>query len=320
MRLEDIGFYTLTDERARHASSTSPLARCELLVTDACNFRCPYCRGVAPQLRGNMDLTRAHTILDYWTGEGLRAVRFTGGEPTLYRGLLSLVHGCSHSDVKHVAVSTNGSAPAAYYESLLDAGVNDFSVSLDGSCCAVGDVMSGTPGLWEGIVQNIRMLASKTYTTVGMVFTEQNVGDCAAAVEFADSLGVDDIRVIPSAQYNQALTLLGTLPRQLLLRHPILAYRVNNLNRGRKVRGLLPTDSNRCPLVLDDMVVAGDWHYPCIIYLREQGSPIGKLSSHMRQERQQWFEHHDTHADDICAHNCLDVCTDYNNKWRYYHG
>ena len=44
MKLEEIGFYTLDDERAKHASETSPLWRCELLLTNKCNFHCPYCR------------------------------------------------------------------------------------------------------------------------------------------------------------------------------------------------------------------------------------------------------------------------------------
>ena len=42
-RLEDIGFYTLSDYRASQCSASSPLWRCELLLTDRCNFHCPYC-------------------------------------------------------------------------------------------------------------------------------------------------------------------------------------------------------------------------------------------------------------------------------------
>ena len=45
MRLEEIGFYTLSDERAKNVSSTSRMQRTEMLVTGRCNFSCPYCRG-----------------------------------------------------------------------------------------------------------------------------------------------------------------------------------------------------------------------------------------------------------------------------------
>lgn len=54
MKLEDIGFYTLSDERAKNASESSPLHRCEILITDKCNFKCPYCRGMREDLRGTM--------------------------------------------------------------------------------------------------------------------------------------------------------------------------------------------------------------------------------------------------------------------------
>ena len=44
MKLENIGFYTLSDERAKNSSATSPLMRNELIITSLCNFKCLYCR------------------------------------------------------------------------------------------------------------------------------------------------------------------------------------------------------------------------------------------------------------------------------------
>ena len=46
MKLEDIGFYTLSDERAANASEKSDLWRCEILLTDKCNFNCIYCNNI----------------------------------------------------------------------------------------------------------------------------------------------------------------------------------------------------------------------------------------------------------------------------------
>ena len=66
----------------------------------------------------------------------------------------------------------------------------------------------------------------------------------------------------------------------------------------------------------DDSVVAGDQHFPCIIYLREGGAPIGKIGPNMRQERVEWLKSHNTHNDPICKANCLDVCIAYANKAR----
>jgi hypothetical protein len=58
----------------------------------------------------------------------------------------------------------------------------------------------------------------------------------------------------------------------------------------------------------------GGQHYPCIIYLREGGKPIGPCDGTEREARAQWYAQLDTHADPICSRNCLDVCISYNNK------
>jgi len=257
-------------------------------------------------------------VLDLWLSEGLRNVRFTGGEPTIYAGLKSLVSRAKAGGCERVAISTNGSAPTGEYDDLMDAGVDDFSISLDGGCCSIGDEAAGVPGAWASAVETIRHLAQKCYVTVGMVFTEGNVEECLDAVLFADSLGPADIRVIPSAQYNKALRLLSGLHGRILERHPILAYRVNNITAGRHVRGLRNGDCGKCWLGLDDMAVAGGKHYPCIIHLREGGDPIGEVGQDVRTQREEWVARHDPHADPICAGNCLDVCVDYNNAAQRY--
>ena len=62
------------------------------------------------------------------------------------------------------------------------------------------------------------------------------------------------------------------------------------------------------------MAVVGGQHYPCIIYLREQGAAIGAFDRDVRRHRLDWYRRHDAHLDPICRQNCLDVCVDYNNR------
>jgi MoaA/NifB/PqqE/SkfB family radical SAM enzyme len=315
MKLEDIGFYTLSDERARTASSKSPLSRCELILTDRCNFNCTYCRGLKPEYKGDMPYYQAEQTVRYWLNHGLRNVRFSGGEPTLYPNLKGLVEMCRAGGCEHIAISTNGSASLDYYAELIEAGVNDFSISLDSGCCSIGEKMAGgIPKSWERACRTIEALSPLTYVTVGMVFTEANYDESLEAVKFVDSLNPHDIRVIPAAQYDKALSVLSGLPKGILNKYPILNYRLNNIESGRHVRGLTGMDTHKCRLVLDDMAVVADKHYPCIIYLREQGKPIGDMVSDFREQRAAWYLHHDSIKDEICRNNCLDVCIDYNNK------
>lgn len=308
-KLEEIGFYTLTDERAKSASIKSPLSKCELILTSRCNFRCPYCRSVG----GNdMPMEQAAYAVNLWCDDGLKNIRFSGGEPTLHNGINDLVRLSQTRGVKRIALSTNGSAEPDKYRSLLNDGVNDFSISLDACCAEDGDKMAGgRKGAFDTVVKNIEWLAKATYVTVGVVLTETNVRRTEEIITFADSLGVSDIRVIPAAQHGTTLPQIK-IKEDVLKKYPILRYRENNLNNGRQVRG---NPEKRCGLVLDDMAVMGDEHFPCIIYMREGGKAIGKVSSKMRKERETWSMEHDCTKDEICSKNCLDVCVDYNRKW-----
>ncbi len=325
MKLENIGFYTLTDERARTASATSPLSRCELILTDRCNFSCPYCSPLREDCRGDLDEFKAKAIVGEWIQHGLKAIRFSGGEPTLWPQLPALVRYAASHNVDRTAISTNGAASWGVYKELLYAGINDFSVSLDACCAATGKTMCGGRNTWDRVTSNIKQLSVHAFTTVGIVLTEDNVTEAAATVILAHKLGVHDIRIIPAATAEDTVDSVRINAEELRRRcgklfslHPILEYRMNRM-KDRPIRGLRHTDNNRCPLVMDDAAAAGKeaLHFPCIIYMRQGGKPIGNMNNiHWREDREYWARNHNTHKDHICKGYCLDVCVDYNNKVR----
>lgn len=330
--LENIGFYTLNDDRAANTSLTSQLYRCELILTDKCNFTCPYCRGIEDDHKGDVTWGNASFIVKMWGANQLKNIRFSGGEPTMWhvkdengnkKNLVDLVKLAKEVGIERIAISTNGSIRTAFYDQLIEAGVNDFSISLDSCCSETGDKMAGDKkGAWEKVIKNIQHISKKTYVTVGIVFTPENVSEFKELVEFADSLGVSDIRILSSAQWNQSFYDIE-FNEDLLSRHPILQYRMKHFSGKRHVRGLTETSSHNCPLMLDDMAILGNYHFPCVIYMREQGLPVGKVDyslepsvaiEKIRNERLEWIKNHDTHQDSICKKNCLDACVDYNNK------
>lgn len=324
--LKEIGFYTLSDERVRNVSETSQMKRCEMIITEYCNFRCAYCRKLSDITFGDrnikqMTLEEIKTSIDYWCeGQPLENIRFSGGEPTLHINIKDIVTYAKSSGVKRVAISTNGSNKLDLYKELIDLGVNDYSISLDACCAEDGDKMAGgVKDSWVKVTANIKELSKLTYVTVGIVLTPENVQRTIDTILFADSLGVSDIRVIPSAQWNQRIEALGQLDDNILDRYPILKFRVNSFKNGEHVRGLKEHHSNKCGLVLDDSLIAGTHHFPCVIHYREHGAPIGKVGPNMRQERKQWMLNHNTHTDPICRANCLDVCAVSNCKFRKYH-
>ncbi len=324
MKLEDIGFYTLDDYRAKNVNENSPMWRCELIITENCNFKCPYCRGLSKEIYGKrkikqLSLFEIKKVIDVWCKDKpLKNIRFSGGEPTLHKNIIEIVKYAKTKGIQRIAISTNGSNSFELYKKLIECGVNDFSISLDACCAEVGDKMSGgIKGSWNKVIQNIKKLSKLTYVTVGVVYDKNNEKQIKETILFAHKLGVSDIRIIPSAQYNKPKKI--KLSNKLLNQHPILKYRINNMNKGKNVRGIKNTDNKKCNLLIDDCIVAGDYHFPCVIYMRENGKPIGKVNENMREERINWIKKHDCHKDSICKKNCLDVCVEYNNKYGELH-
>jgi len=317
MKLEDIGFYTLENERAKNVTKHTPLWRCELILTDRCNFNCPYCMGIENKFARDITLDQAKHIVDLWADGGLKNIRFSGGEPTIWDGLIDLVKYTKQKGIERIAISTNGSAMREYYHALIQAGVDDVSVSLDACCDTTGDMMAGRKGMYQRVINNIKLLSQLTYVTAGVVLTEENIGELDKIIKMASNeLGVADIRIITAAQWDASFRRIN-IGSELLSKHPILKYRVINFRNRRHIRGLSCDDNNKCPLVLDDMAISNNYHFPCIIYMRQHGTPIGEINgdiNKIRKVRQDWYETTNTHKDSICNRTCLDVCIDYNNK------
>jgi molybdenum cofactor biosynthesis enzyme MoaA len=294
-----------------------------MIITESCNFKCPYCRGLDASIYGDrrvkqLSLAEIKRNIDYWCEpEPLENIRFSGGEPTLHRDIIEVIAYAKQKGIKRIAISTNGSNRWELYKSLIEAGCNDFSISLDACCSATGDKMAGKiPGAWDKVVENIKLISAKTYVTVGVVLTPDNISETIKTIELAHSLGVSDIRIISAAQWNNKINEFKQIATELLDQHPILKYRMKNFCQGKDIRGIANSDYHRCGLVLDDSVIAGNYHFPCIIYMREKGQHIGEVSPNMRQERLEWYKNHNTFEDPICRKNCLDVCVDYNNTFR----
>lgn len=112
------------------------LSYVRISVTDRCNFRCAYCmpeEGV--QCMGHDEILRYEDILflcSVLRELGVRKIRFTGGEPLVRKGLVSLLAllKADFPELK-LALTTNASLLERYAAELKGIGLHSLNISLD---------------------------------------------------------------------------------------------------------------------------------------------------------------------------------------------
>lgn len=107
-----------------------------LSLTPACPMRCTYCRpNVIKDMPGEQRMsadtieTMVRHLVTRW---GLRKVRLTGGEPTVRRDLMEIIHRLSQIDgLEDLAMTTNGLTLARHAAAFRQAGLQRVNISLD---------------------------------------------------------------------------------------------------------------------------------------------------------------------------------------------
>jgi len=160
-----------------------------LSLTDRCNFRCSYCSPLALEQHED-PLTRPEVarLTGIFARLGVRRVRLTGGEPTLRRDLVEIVHdvaGCE--GIEEVALTTNGQALAELAAPLRAAGLSRVNISLDTLDQARLGALSGKAASLSRISAGIAAAGAAGFASVKLnvvVMRGVNDGELAALARF----------------------------------------------------------------------------------------------------------------------------------------
>ncbi len=304
MKLEDIGFLEVLDSRIDNFAR-GKISYAEWIITGACNFSCPYCNKL------EVEETDYKYVIDNLHSMQCKYLHITGGEPTVKHNLVEIISYAKSKGIR-VGISTNGSKSLDYYKELIKAGIELFSISLDVHQKEMNSKFCNVHGVFDLVASNIKGLSKLSYVTVGTVLNEDNIDYCNKIFNYISGLGAADIRIGTATQYNKMVKF--NLSKYLLNRHKILKYRVENYNNGLNMRGSNLCKSNKCYLVLDDLTIKGKEYYPCAVYAREGGKPIGIFGPENEVERLKWFQNHDSHMDPICKKYCMDFKCRFNEK------
>lgn len=107
-------------------------------ITERCNLRCTYCmpeEGVPLSPPAHLLTTPEISYLSaLFVSEGVTKIRLTGGEPTIRRDILPLMHSIGdlrRKGLKELCLTTNGIALHRKLDSMVEAGLSGVNLSLD---------------------------------------------------------------------------------------------------------------------------------------------------------------------------------------------
>lgn len=105
-------------------------------LTDRCNLRCLYCmpeQGITLLPHENiLSLEEVSRAIECAAKLGIKHIRFTGGEPTVRKGLVSLVERTANTPgIESVALTTNATLLPHMARDLKSAGLSRVNISLD---------------------------------------------------------------------------------------------------------------------------------------------------------------------------------------------
>ena len=134
----------------------------ELTVHFACNLKCTHC-----MIEGTMDWLQPESpqslerILELNRRERRwKGLTLTGSEVTLHRGLPDMARQARASGFEHVRIQTHGMrlADADYCRTLVEAGVDEYFVSVTAANAATHDHITQVPGSFDKTLQGLHHL------------------------------------------------------------------------------------------------------------------------------------------------------------------
>lgn len=139
-------------------------------LTEACNFLCPYCRTeeITPESQQNLVTPEEWLIiLEAFHRLGVKAVRFTGGEPLLYPHLEELIRKVSQEGwFEDLSMTTNGSLLAPRAKALAKAGLQRVNISLDSVTEAVFNDRVGRKGQLSAVLAGVESALEVGFSSV----------------------------------------------------------------------------------------------------------------------------------------------------------
>lgn len=160
-----------------------------------CNFNCFYCRppGTANPKERQTPPRKFYEAIRVLHQFGIRKVRFTGGEPTLYKNLPRLIEKTKEFDAGiFTALTTNGLLLEKLSTKYADSGLDSVNISLDTLKSDKFKSMTSVDGFEKvirGIESSIQVIPKVKMNCV--LIDGVNDDEADDMIEYANKIGVD---------------------------------------------------------------------------------------------------------------------------------
>ena len=323
-----------------------PLHRVTVFVTYRCNLACSYCKTIVrspadlqalPQRARSLDLAGFAALLASHGDTPIEHLHFTGGEASLLRELPAMVTMAKAHGVRCVSITTNGTLPPPTYVALVHAGIDEIRVSIDdahGGGCAGGELR---PATWQRSLATVQALGALRaagapfFLILNTVVERRNRERLPALLHTLLALHPDDVKLITSVDEKHDLgAFAGAEAVLAALAALLLAYPAERFPLlRRKLRTVFADDaiglatarpaadgSWRCYIPLTERTVDGEYYYPCSVWLREGGAPLGRTDEPQAEQRRKsaaFVSGHDCRREPICQRYCLHCTRQFND-------
>ncbi len=322
------------------------LDRVTILVTHRCNYQCRYCNG--PHITSNnllqkrkrkmlgkdLSFKEFKLMIKDWKKHRLKHIHFTGGEPTLNKNLPKMIRLATKCNILS-SLTTNGSANISFYRKLVDNGLTEIRISIEASNSKDYDKIVGVEGYFDTVIRNISEITrirdrekKDVFLVLNACVGTINLKKIKEILKFLISLNPDDIKFLVIAMEKKKIVkqrskkvikeleeLLRPFPRN---RFVLLRDKIDKLFDSDAI-GLKDCKTKKvmkhCYIPLTERTIDPIYYYPCSIYIRGYGRPVGKISEPFEEQQKKimkFIQNHDCRKDRICSRICTNCCKAFN--------
>jgi len=218
------------------AKPTAPY-RMDLALTYRCNNDCSHCYNARARNYPEMSVNEWKQVIDKVWSLRIPHIVFTGGEPTLYKGLPELV---AYAEAKGLitGLNTNGRklADKTFLAALVDAGLDHIQITFESHDADIHDRMVASRGAWTETVAGLKnVLATPLYLMTNTTLLSHNHETLESTLHFLADLAVPTVGLNALIYAGKGETVDTGLKEEELPELLEMARRITSANQQRLI-------------------------------------------------------------------------------------